>query len=297
MTELLRCTVCAERIPPGHSRCVRCTAQPAPANLGRRFAAYEPLRPRSPIYHFLWGIRYFVAALPYVLRTPGIKRYVAAPIGITILLLTFLIAATVTSVMWLLGPTGDGTVASVTRAIWEIVLVGLLLVAAYLLFFPLARVLLAPFADKISERVETLALGERPASQFQLPTAAADATRSLVEALKMLGLQAAVSLPLLLVPVAGPPLALAAGVFFNGLGAMDIAFGRKKMRLREKLRFAWRHLGFVLGLGTAIYAVMLVPVVDLLAIPLGAVAATAGFLRIYATAPRDEAAPQAGAKA
>ena len=51
-----------------------------------------------------------------------------------------------------------------------------------------------------------------------------------------------------------------AGIFFNGLAALDITMGRKRMRLGEKLALAWRHLSLVLGLGTALYIVVLVPV-------------------------------------
>ncbi len=225
-------------------------------------------------------MRFFLAALPYALRTRGVKRHIAVPIVITIVLLVVLVVGVFLLTNWLIGPAGDGTTAQIGRTLLQVIIVVALLVGAYLLFFPLARVLLAPFADKISERVEALALGEPPSSEFELAPAATDAARALVEAIKMLAFQASISLPLLLIPVAGPPLAIMAGVFFNGLGAMDIAMGRKRMGLREKLRFARAHLGFVLGLGATIYLVMLVPFVNLLAIPLGAVAATMGFLRI-----------------
>jgi CysZ protein len=275
-----RCAACAEPLVGGGSLCARCAANPAPPGLPARFAAYDPHRRHAPLYHFFSGVGFFLGALPYVLRTRGVKRHIGVPIAITVALLGLLVAAAVVGVDWLLGPTGDAAAAQFSRTFLEVMLVAALLVGAYLLFFPLARVLLAPFADKISERVETLALGEPPPSQFALGTAATGAARSLVEAAKMLVFQALVTLPLLLVPVAGPPLAVVVGVFFNGLGTLDIAMSRKRMRFGAKMRLAGRHLGFVMGLGTAVYLVMLVPVVDLLAVPLGAVAATMGLLRI-----------------
>jgi uncharacterized protein involved in cysteine biosynthesis len=226
-----------------------------------------------------------------------VKRHIATPIALSVVLLTILVVTTVALASWLVGPVGDDAASQLGRTVWQVALVVILLVGAYLLFFPLARVLLAPFADKISERVESLALGERPASSFELGSAVTDASRALVEALKMLGFQTVVTLPLLVIPVAGPVLAVLAGVFFNGLGTMDICMGRKKMRLGEKLALARAHLGFVLGLGTAVYVVMLVPVLNLFAIPLGAVAATAGYLRIREAALPDRGAPRAGATA
>lgn len=292
-----RCSRCFEPVPPGAAICVRCAANPSPPGLPARFAKYDPERPRSPLYHYFNGIRFFLTSLTYVLTTRGVKRHITVPIVLSVVLLVFLIGGTLALATWLAGPAGEGAGAQFGRAIWQIALLVILLVGAYLLFFPLARVLLAPFADKISVRVETLALGEPPPSQFELGAAATDAGRALVEALKMLALQAVVSLPLLVIPVAGPVLAIAAGVFFNGLGTMDIALGRKRLRLGEKLALARRHLGFVLGLGTAVYIVALVPFVNLLAIPLGAVAATTGALRIRAAALPDRAAPPAAARA
>jgi uncharacterized protein involved in cysteine biosynthesis len=274
-TPIPRCAVCAEPIGPGESSCARCAARGARPGLPAPFAAYDPERPHAPLYHYFSGLRYFLSALPYVARTSGVKRYVAAPIAITIVLIAVMVVGVVAAVMWLLGPGGATESAQLGRTVVQAVLVAVVLVGAYLLFFPLARVILAPFADKISERVETLALGEAPSPRLE----AAGVARSLVEALKMLAFQTAVTLPLFLVPVAGAPLAVLAGVFFNGLGALDMAMGRKRMRFGEKMTLARRHLAFVLGLGTAVYVVMLVPVVNLFAIPLGAVAGTMGLLR------------------
>lgn len=277
-----RCERCGELLTSDSKLCARCQAAPASPGLPARFARYDPAR-RNPVYHFFHGIGFFLAAIPYALTTGGIKRYVAAPIALTLVVLVALTGGAIWLVWWLLGSPEPGTIAAAGATAVEIVIVGAILVGAYLLFFPLARLLLAPFADKISERVEVLAYGEPPPSEFDVARAATDTARSVVEALKMLSFELVITLPLLLVPIAGPVLALVAGVFFNGIGALDIAMGRKRLRFGQKLRLGVRNLGFVLGLGTAIYLVLLVPVLNLLAIPLGAIAATAGFLRIAAT--------------
>jgi CysZ protein len=284
-----RCAACAEPLETAAPLCARCAANPAPAGLPARFAAYDPDRRRAPLYHFFSGMRFFLGALPYALRTGGIKRHVAVPIVLTVVLLVVLLVGGVAAAHWLLGPTGPNDVARFSRTLFEVVVIAALLIGAYLIFFPLARVLLAPFADKISERVEALALGQSAEAGFDVGSATSGAAHSLVEAVKMLGFQLVVTVPLLLVPLAGAPLAVLASVFFNGLGTMDIAMGRKRMRLGEKLRLARAHLAFVLGLGTAVYVVLLIPVVNLLAIPLGAVAATMAFLRF--TLPRRAARP------
>jgi CysZ protein len=249
--------------------------------------AYDPEKRWSPVYHFAHGLRAFLGAIPYILRTSGVKRYIATPIVVTLALLALTVLAVFLGVNWLvMASERTGEIARAAQTIFVVLVVAGVLVVAYLAFFPLARVLLAPFADKISERVEELALGAPAQTPFALGTAAGDAARSLVEALKMLAFQAAVMLPLLLlllVPVVGQALVLVAGIFFSGLGALDIAMSRKRLGFGEKLAVAFRHLPTVLGLGAAIYLVLLVPVVNLLAIPLGAVAGTTLFLRIAAT--------------
>jgi len=199
------------------------------------------------------------------------------PILATFLLLVGAVVAVFAAVWWALGP-GDPTqpMLEAGRTFVEAAAVVGMLVLAYLLFFPLARVLLAPFAEKISERVETRVLGSVGGAGD------GGAVRAVVEAAKMLAFQASVALPLLLllfVPVAGEVLLFVAGAFLTGIGALDVAMSRKRMRLGEKLSFARRNAGLTLGLGIAIYLVLLVPVLNLLALPLGAVAATLAFLR------------------
>jgi CysZ protein len=239
-----------------------------------RLAAYDPARRHAPLYHFGYGMRFFLSSLPYAIKTKGIKRHVTVPILISIALVIALVVAAVFAIRWVLGPTTENAVGAFGRTVVEVLAVAAVLVLAYLVFFPLARVLLAPFADKISERVEAATLGAAAAPDDT------GAVRAVVEALKMFLFQAVISLVLFVIPVAGPPLALVAGVFFNGLGALDITMARKRLGFSEKLGLARRNLAFTLGLGAAVYVVLLVPVVSLLAIPLGAVGGTLGYLRI-----------------
>src|ERR1700754_471196 len=98
-----RCAACAEPLDGAGPLCVRCAANPTPPGLPSRFAAYDPNR-RGAFYHFFSGIGFFLAALPYALRTRGVKRHVAVPIVITIVLLAILVVALVLGVNWMIGP-------------------------------------------------------------------------------------------------------------------------------------------------------------------------------------------------
>lgn len=277
-----RCDVCRtlldrETFAP---RCSRCAALEESPRFPAPTASYDPDRRWSPIYHFTYGIRIFLSTIPYVLRTSGIKRNIAVPILITIALVVGLVAAVGVIAIWILGPGEEaGAFTRAFHAVAATLVIAALLVGAYVLFFPLARVLLAPFADAISTRVEENILGPGPGETFELRRAAGDTAHAVVAALAMLLFQAIVMLPLFFIPVAGPVLLILVGIAFTGLSAIDIAMGRKRMRFREKLSFLWRHLSLVLGLGSAVYLLLLVPIANLLAIPFGAVAGTLIFLK------------------
>src|SRR4051794_34211254 len=129
-----RCSRCFEPVSPGATTCPRCLANPAPPGLPARFAKYDPERPHAPIYHFTNGNRFFLTSLPYLLTTRGFKRHITIPVVLSAALLVVLIGGTFALVSWLAGPTGEGTEALLGRAIWQIALLVILLVGAYLLF-------------------------------------------------------------------------------------------------------------------------------------------------------------------
>jgi CysZ protein len=81
-----------------------------------------------------------------------------------------------------------------------------------------------------------------------------------------------------LIPVVGPVVALIGSAIVLGYGFFSISAGRKAQTLGERWQLARRELGAVLGLGLVAFLVNLVPVVNLLALPVFVVAGTLLYL-------------------
>jgi CysZ protein len=82
----------------------------------------------------------------------------------------------------------------------------------------------------------------------------------------------------LCVPIVGPPLAAAISAWVVGLEYLDCALARKRYTLTQKISFIWANKARSMGLGLAAYGLLLVPLVNLLVIPLVAAGATRVFL-------------------
>jgi CysZ protein len=184
---------------------------------------------------------------------------------------------------------------------------GLLAVAAFLivatgavLLTLLASTILAgPFSEKLSEVVEQLATGHPPPDEtFRLKVLAIDSVRAMTSGLQLLLVFGALYLPLLLlsfVPLIG--LVGAAGMFLYGcfflaLNFLDPALDRKRLTLRDKLRWARAVLATHLGFGAVLFGLMLVPVLNLVIPPCFVVAGTLLWIDRERIAPsRPPAAP------
>lgn len=80
------------------------------------------------------------------------------------------------------------------------------------------------------------------------------------------------------VPVIGAAAAVVLAAWFTATAAAydcyDAVFGRRAMAYRDKMAYLARHRGRTLGLGVAVAGMLLVPGLNLVALGLGAAAAT-----------------------
>jgi CysZ protein len=84
---------------------------------------------------------------------------------------------------------------------------------------------------------------------------------------------AALALGLAFPPV-GAPVGVAVAIFLGGLDLFDIPLSTRGLRLRNKLGVIWRNKFLALGFGAAAYLMLLIPVINMLALPVGVVGAT-----------------------
>ncbi len=164
-------------------------------------------------------------------------------------------------------------------------LVGLFLLAAQVyLFAVVGGIIASPFLEALTRRVEALAAPDAPAGWSQAGVLS-ELARVAGQACKRLLLYAAVMLLIFLLnllPVLGSllyaVLALVATCLFLALEFLDYPLDRRGLSLRQKLGYL-RGLGLRgLCFGAAVCLLGLVPLVNLLLLPLGAVGGTLLYL-------------------
>ena len=165
-----------------------------------------------------------------------------------------------------------------------IVLALVLLLIIVLTFTAVANILASPFNDALSSKTEALITG-RPEAPFSFRAALREAGRTIVEELKKIVFFLAVLVGLLLLhllPLLGSFLYTIAFTLFTilwlGLNFLDYALARHNYRLGGKLKFVRLNLRPVLGYGLGVFAGLLIPVFNLVFIPLAVVGGTILYL-------------------
>ncbi len=249
---------------------------------------------------FLRGLRYPFWGLRFVYgEERGLARYWIWPIFLTATMAAFVLAMVVSrheallELLWP-APTGDGRLGwflsaahAAVEVLFALVLAALGLVASVLL----GGLVAAPFNDALSEEIERLLTG-REGPPFSMSALLSDLGRALrLESVKLLG-YALVMLPLFvasfLVPVVGHAAYVAFGFTFTALyfalDYVDWPASRRGKGVRERLAFARKHFGAMLGFGIGVWAFLWVPVLNLFFMPAAVAGGTKLFLDLEAEA-------------
>lgn len=152
----------------------------------------------------------------------------------------------------------------------------------FFLFVPLASLVASPFNDVLSEKVERLYAGERIEQGFSLGRLVRSIATGLHSTLRLALVSTVLlvaALPLgLLPPPLGPALWSAASaaitIRFIALQFTAYSMDRRIYTYRQRRDFLRRNRARTIGLGTMAFAVMLVPGLNALFIPVSAVAGT-----------------------
>jgi len=272
-----RCLVCGT--PAREAGCPRCGGEVPPdwAALARRATAKGVFR------RLLAGAGFYLKGYGFLLARRRLWCWVWVPAVVSVALL----AATLVGGVWLLHGPIHGLFhqqAWFFEAVeWalEILVAAALVVILVMLFTAVATALGAPFYDALTARVEAEVLGPEEEEPFRLKQFLRDTVLPIWEAAKLLALQLVVMLVLMLlwfVPLVGTLPSVLATCWFAALDHLDFPLERKGYRTGEKLRFVWRHKALCLGFGTLASLGVLVPLVNLLALPAGVVGATLMYL-------------------
>lgn len=221
----------------------------------------------NPFYHFAWGIRFFFAGLRTLFRQPALLALSLVPIALTVLLLLALAFGCV----WLVGKSLAGVMPADYAVFAQAIILVLALLLSYFLYLPVARVLLAPFAEAISRKTHNLSTGE---VSFN-----ADISwiRAIKEGLKISTLHLVVgafALALNFIPPVGPIIGLLIAILLCGLDFLDVPLSARGIPFGKKLGIIWQNKSAAFGFGAASYLMLLIPGINLLSLPVGVIGAT-----------------------
>ncbi len=121
-----------------------------------------------------------------------------------------------------------------------------------------------PFNEFLSERIE------RIRSTARLPETAPGILGPLVDGLRQAALLTVLALPALLltlIPLIGPPLFALWTILLLGFSFYEIPLSRRGIPFSEKRKLARRRIGAIMGLGTAVFVLSIVPLGQILFMP------------------------------
>jgi CysZ protein len=207
------------------------------------------------------------AGLKYMADRPALWRYGLWPVLLNLAITGLLAALLAAGGVYLFTTVHPRLHGSWWGLLGEVVLVGLFAVAALgaavAAWIVLQAVLCSWFYDRLARQVE-LQLGTDGGELRAAPLAA-----QTIDALRAAGFLIAanaVCLGVQLIPVVGAPLGLCGGCYFIcatlGFEYFDYPLALRGLRRRDKIAFVRRHRVSTLGLGAAVAALAVVPVLN-----------------------------------
>lgn len=227
-------------------------------------------------YHFMSGIRFFFAGLAMLFRHPALLALSLIPIAATILMLTGLAIGSALLIgrffsELLVSPILGDAIASEIRPYVQAVVFLFSVLLGYFLYLPLARVLLAPFAEALSRKAHQLNTGASY-SEGQ------NWRRAILDGMKMATLHLVVGLASIFLSIAFPPVGVPLGaliaILLCSLDFLDVPLSARGLRFGTKLRVILRNKPLTIGFGCAAYALLLIPLVNLISLPVSVIGAT-----------------------
>ncbi|MFN0208023.1 MAG: EI24 domain-containing protein [Planctomycetota bacterium] len=263
------CDVCG--YPAGEGgRCSICAAGPPALKSGRS--------------RFLAGFRFYFSGIRFLLNTPRTKRYVIAPITISLLIFSisvyFLWNITDPLREWLSqGEWMPDWLKAIVAFLVGTVTAGILLILVWFTAAGVTAAVAAPFLDILVGRVDEVKTGKpRIAGGTWLADLAFTAIQSGVIIIFIIIINI-VALAIAWIPPVGAPVSFVLLTFGAGLGALDVAASRRRWTFSQKMRVASANISTLLGFGTAAVLIAFVPCVGwMLTIP---VSAAGGTLMLY----------------
>ena len=211
------------------------------------------------------------------------------PISLTLIAIISLLALSVSIAGKLVG--GIEPVREQMRLLAQAMVLVLAIFITHILYVPLARVLLAPFAEAISRRTSKI-IGA------PVTDTSRGVIRSIIEGAKLVSLQLVIGLAAIFISFAVPPVAgfigVASAILFVSIDYLDVPLSVRGYGLRQKLGIIGGNKALACGFGMAGYLLLIIPVLNLLSLPVGVIGAT---LATSGLKPGEEGLTRSGEKA
>lgn len=223
---------------------------------------------------FFHGLKSLPRAAGVLWRAPRVLLWLAPPLLITLLLDAAVFYFAFDWMRdWFAGLLPARGWFAPVRTLLDVLGAAAVIVVLGWSFTWLFLLLASPFQDFISAAVERAVRGAAVADPAGLTGFLRSILQSLVQAVA-LTLFSVIFLLLALLPVIGAILFFVWSAFALGYSFASIHSGRTGQRFADRRAFAWRHLGAVMGLGTVVAGFALVPLANVLLMPIFVVAGT-----------------------
>ncbi len=225
----------------------------------------------NPVRNFVRGVSFYVSGVKMLLRHPSLLAISLVPIVATVMLLIGL----ATAAAWGIGELTSGLLDGPWRRLAQVIILILALMAGWFLYLPLARILLAPFAESLSRRATRICNGGPVIATESGEHGWLHAVR---EGVKLVALQVLMGLAAMALGVAFPPAAipigLAMAIATASLDFIDVPLSVRGWSLRQKLALIGDNKALTAGFGAASCASLLIPGINILLLPAGIIGAT-----------------------
>ncbi len=238
----------------------------------------------KPVSNFSRGFFSLFSSARFLMQHPGLLRFVLIPFLINLFVFSGSIYLGLDffndSVVHLI-PQGEAWYWAVIYYFLWILAVAVTAVMVFFSFTVVGNLISSPFNDLLSEKTERLLTGAGDDTPFSLKGFWQDALRTLFVEVKKISVFVFLMLFLLLLnlipgvgSIAYSVLAVMLTLFFLVVEYMGFVFSRKRMDFGEQRRYIFSRKTTMLGFGTGVLALLAIPFLQFVCIPLAVVSAT-----------------------
>ncbi len=238
----------------------------------------------KPVAGFARGFSYPLRAAKFLLKKPGLLRYLAIPLTINVLVFSLSVYFGLDMFEGLLETYAPSTEVWYGLALYYVAWTVAMLLTAVVVFFSftvVGNLIASPFNELLSERCEELRMGKLPGQRFTLGRFWKEARNALLVECKKLSVFIVIMLLLFsinLIPGVGSMiyavLAPLFTLFFLVIEYMAFVLMRKQLSFADQRRYVTKRPVMMLGFGLGIFCVLAIPLVQFFCIPLAVVGAT-----------------------